>query len=629
MKKWILSCFLFLIFLLPVKVLATEAGTEKFYIDATIREDGSMLVKEYIVLNGTYNGTYRELYYRAENASSFVGDSPDDFYESSIYNGTDITDIKVASTSKNNVMSWNFSNLSIYSYFDPVSSGYSGLKNSYTINKNYRGYELKIYNPSSMNTAFYIEYVVKDAVVVHSDCAELLANFISGWQEDIGSVQIMIHLPKASNEFRVFSHGPLNGENELVGKDTAKVWWNDLSVGSKIDARVIFDKEIVPYASKKTNVSALDLILEFEEEQANKANEERTKARILYYFVLSLIIGIVILNVFLVIRFYLKYDKEYRYTLPSKYFREFPKEYGPEIVGYLFTKNNIKTEYLSASLLELVRKKALKLEMEPNKKDFKLINNSEKEPLTTEEKLLKEWFIEELGNEEVVTSKDMKSSSKKNYESFIAKYNTWKNAVIAKGDSYQFYEANTGKKSLYAIWFFISAFLLLMLGMWMEIWINFVFFVIFILFFIYVIASTKRSKVGNEDYSKWKALKNFMSDFSNMDEKELPELFLWEKYLVYATAFGIADKVQKEMKIKIDQMHLDTTGDDFVLLSGPYLHMGSSVSRMIHTSVNNAVHTAISTRAAAQSSNSSSGGFGGGSSFGGGGGGIGGGGGRF
>lgn len=628
LKKWH-TLFLFLLLLLPIKVFASDSGTEKFYIDATIREDGSMLVKEYIVLNGTYNGTYRNLYYKGDNLSVFRGLAPDDFYKTDIYNGSNITDIKVASVSKKDVNSWNFSNIDIDSYFSAVPNAYTGLKNSYTITQNYRGYDLKIYNPSSTNTAFYIEYVVEDAVVVHNDCAEMLSNFIGKWEEDIASVQIMIHLPSQSNELRIFSHGPLDGENELVGRDTAKVWWNDLSSDSEIDARIIFDKELVPFSSKKSNVNALDMILEFEENQANHANQIRMQARIVYYLILFIILAITILNIILVIRFYLKYDKEYRYTLPSKYFRDFPNDYGPEIVGYLFTKNNIKTEYLSASLLELVRKKALRLEMEPNKKNFKFENQVEKEPLTKEEEILKKWFLEEIGNGEVVTNKNMKDASKKNYDSFITKYDIWKNAVIAKGSSYQFFENNIGKKALYAIWFLLSAFIVFGLGIWIESIISIILLFFFIICFIYVLVSTKRTKKGNEDYEKWKALKNFMLDFSNMSEKELPELMLWEKYLVYATAFGIADKVQKAMKMRIEQMNLDTSSGDFVLLSRPYLYMNSSISNMIHSSVNNAVNTAISTRAAAHSSNSSSGGFGGGSSFGGGGGGIGGGGGRF
>ena len=54
---------------------------------------------------------------------------------------------------------------------------------------------------------------------------------------------------------------------------------------------------------------------------------------------------------------------------------------------------------------------------------------------------------------------------------------------------------------------------------------------------------------GINEKEQWNASKKFMEDFSMLDKKELPEIALWEHFLVYATAFGIADKVLKQLKI--------------------------------------------------------------------------------
>ena len=40
-----------------------------------------------------------------------------------------------------------------------------------------------------------------------------------------------------------------------------------------------------------------------------------------------------------------------------------------------------------------------------------------------------------------------------------------------------------------------------------------------------------------------------MKDYSLIKDREVFEVVLWEKFLVYATAFGIADKVLKQLKI--------------------------------------------------------------------------------
>ena len=148
-----------------------------------------------------------------------------------------------------------------------------------------------------------------------------------------------------------------------------------------------------------------------------------------------------------------------------------------------------------------------------------------------------------------------------------------------------------------------------------------------ILAIIYFIKATKRTKKGNEEYYKWKGLKNFLSDFGRLNEKELPEIKLWEKYLVYATMFGLATKVQKAMKMKLERMNYSDNIDFTYLTFDNYFFM-NSMSSTINNSLASAKST-ISRYEISNSSDSSSGGYGGGSSFGGGGFGGGSGGGRF
>ena len=54
---------------------------------------------------------------------------------------------------------------------------------------------------------------------------------------------------------------------------------------------------------------------------------------------------------------------------------------------------------------------------------------------------------------------------------------------------------------------------------------------------------------GENEIEKWKGLKKYMEDFSLLKEKEIPDLILWEHFLVFATVFGISKKVIKQLKI--------------------------------------------------------------------------------
>ena len=98
---------------------------------------------------------------------------------------------------------------------------------------------------------------------------------------------------------------------------------------------------------------------------------------------------------------------------------------------------------------------------------------------------------------------------------------------------------------------------------------------------------------GVDESAKWKGLKNYMENFSMIDKKELPEIVLWEEYLVYATAFGIADKVLKQLKIAYPS--IENTEN---LSNGVYIGLmmntdfSSSFSRSISTAISSSYSSA-------------------------------------
>ena len=95
-----------------------------------------------------------------------------------------------------------------------------------------------------------------------------------------------------------------------------------------------------------------------------------------------------------------------------------------------------------------------------------------------------------------------------------------------------------------------------------------------------------------------------------MKDKEVIDIKLWEKYLVYATAFGISEKVIKALKIKKIEIN------DQTILNNPYCFSRSFKTN--HRSFRNATRRASSI---SRSSSFNSSFYGGGGRGGGGGGG--------
>ena len=72
------------------------------------------------------------------------------------------------------------------------------------------------------------------------------------------------------------------------------------------------------------------------------------------------------------------------------------------------------------------------------------------------------------------------------------------------------------------------------------------------------------SQKGIDEYVKWHGLYEFLNSQTLMYDKEVVDIKLWEKYLVYATAFGISNKVIKALEVR----GLDVTSSP--ILSNPY-----------------------------------------------------------
>lgn len=644
MKKIRFILFSLFIMLLPIFVYAD--GTTRYYIEVNVLDNGDAEIKELKLMDGEYNGYKTDIRYKSNGLTKFDG-SKSSFEGSDIYNASALTDVKVYD------VKFTTTDFSIINNknreFVLVNSAEKGDYGVYTKTTNSEGIEILSYQPSVYKRASLVTYTLKDLVVVHNDIAELAHDFIgTDYQEDISNLIIRINLPSSSKELRIFSHGPLNGKNRIIDDKSVEITYETLDKENAVDGRVVFDKSIVPNATKKSNVDGLGKILEVEKERANYANKLREAARKrekmlqALAIIMEILLGIWLIGLIVIVyKFYNKNDKEYRSEFNGKYFRDFPEEYTPSTVSYLMNKS-INNLSFNAGILDLIRKKAITIEevtidkkglfKNKQQKDYKLSRNMNfnLDTLSTSEKKLFNLLIGTVGNGDYVILGDMKEFSKdyNNAKRLISGYDSWRYACESEAETEEFYENTKKEKTnciLYSLIFIPITFLALLCGSNMG---RVLLMDLFgILAIIYFSSATKRTKKGNEQYHKWKGLKNFLADFGRLDEKDLPEIKLWERYLVYATMFGLAAKVQNAMKMNLERMNY-SDNIDFTYLYFDNYYFSNSMTNAVNSSLSSARGT-ISTHELASSSDSSSGGYGGGSSFGGGGFGGGSGGGRF
>ncbi|MCI9281564.1 MAG: DUF2207 domain-containing protein [Bacilli bacterium] len=625
MKKFVLGLFLFLVF--PFVVNAADYDITDFYVKANILQNGDLEVNELIVLDGDFNGYERDILYANSNLSG------EDFANNRLYNASDITDVEIKAKYVDSVSMDTFNDKD-FDNFNMSSYATNSSKSLYVKSSLSKGYRYRMYYHSDNNkVAFYLKYIVKDAVVLHLDVAELYWTFIpEGFEDTINNINIEVYLPNTdnSNNFRIWAHGNLSGKVDFINKSGVKANINKVFTGEAVDIRMTFDKSLVleNLIFKKSNALALDEIIKVETDRANVANNLRKELllirNIVIYGTVMVYMAILVLGIYI----YYKYGKSPKSGYYSKYNREFIDDYNVEVIDYLM-KKQITPNAMSASIMNLIYKKNLSVNEIPNdskNKDYEFTLEN-KDNLDEGENILVDFLFDRVGKNRVnsdgkkcFSTLDLKkyANGTKTCTTFINSYTKWKNKVIEIGRNEKFYE-RSNVPIIYGLIILLLTIIVFVLGISRGV--DFIptylllFFAIF--FFIYTILIDKKTLRGSEHYDKWKAFKNFLNDFGSFELKELPEIVLWERYLVYATIFGLADKVQKNMNVRISEMNIDTLGYDYYP-SYVYINLGNTINSSINNAVNSAYSRQSANYANTHSSSSSGGGFGGGFSSGGG-----------
>lgn len=609
MKKVLVAIICFLC--IPVVTLAADYDIEHFYIDATLKDNGDMEVSELIVLDGTFNGYERDIIYQ----SSYTN-----------YNASDIENLSVSAKHVNKVSFETF-----YEYFDTFSQvtyANNGDMGKYILSSLSDGIRLRMYySTDNESTAFLIKYTLKDVGILHSDVVEYYWNFIgNGFEDDIKDLQIRVNYPSKMNkdDFSWWFHGPLTGNSDIVNVNSA--YTSVLASVKKVSAYEAVDfRTIVPkdgfnelLFKKIDNEEVKTSIIEHEDEIVAKDLEKIKKNKTLFYTFegLSVIYYVILIIVWIYV--YKKYDKERTPKFNLEYNREFIDDYNVEVIDYLMN-SNITPNAMSASIMNLIYKKNIKAEKILEEKDgykFTLLN---RDNLNETENYLVDFLFDRVGtNNEFTTSKLKKyAKSTQTCDIFMNSYTKWKNKVIEDGKNQNFFDKLPGRFG-YGFFMLLAAFLIYLFGVivfHVEFFLIHTLIFAAIIFIVYIGTIKRKSEKGIEDYTKWKAFKKFLNDFGTFDTKELPEIILWERYLVYATIFGLADKVEKAMNVKIKELDVSNMyGNNYIFINN--YNLTSSINHSINQAYQGAQSTI--TRESASASGGSFGGHGGGFSSGGG-----------
>lgn len=482
---------------------------------------------------------------------------------------------------------------------------------------------------TSATKKYRIEYIIEDAILKSNDCAELYWQFVgSDFEIDAKSIKGTIHLPtqaKSKDEIKVWGHTQeLNGEIYVTDLDKVEFSVNNFNSGNYVEVRIAMPTEMIKNSGRTYDGLILPTILREEQKWADEANRKRAYEKFITVAIAIIVIAITILiDVVLImkIRKYKKLVNNGPIIKPSqeiKYFREFPREEAsPAEAEFLVLKNRFSffnTEIgnvFSANLLNLYHMDYIDIQEDKNNKNnTKFILKATEEQIqgikNQDERSVYEYIVEASSGKLELTLKELQKYIT-SHPSSITKLQkelekSVKEKLYNKGyinkEKEEEYIKYRDTRVLYGVMiFFIAFFSIPIIGT-----MNILIILPAIVTLALIIACIRNiNKVINslniysqeaiDEMEMWKGLKKFMEDLSQIDKKEIPEVVLWEKYLIYATAFGIADKVLKQLRLIYPDFDTQVGMSTSTHIN---LMLGSSIGNTISSSINTSMSSAYS-----------------------------------
>lgn len=531
----------------------------------------------------------------------------------------------------------------------------NGQRYSFNPGKNYGPpgtYQVKVQNDKALidwsvaakdePRTFDVSYRVLNAVKIHNDVAELYRKFVGDAnKQPVGEVLVNLKLPAGAEKYeqgkdiRIWGHGPLDGQVNFRGVNAITWQVNDLPAHKFVEGRVVMPTSLFLDAASDahTGRTALPAILAEEANWAQEANRKRWLARLEIAGAFAILTGAA--GTLFVL--WQKYGRSYAAGFDGAYYRERPADYSPAELSILWNYRKIKAQDLTATILDLARRRFLRIEEAEAQvqnlwgskqvKTYRLTflpppdpascRKPEEAVLQPHEQVLLDYLVNTIGGgRNYIYLNDIEKYAKGNRRGFYDFWRKWTAGLADQGEEREFFD-HSGNMPLFTI---IGGLILFSAGA-AVVKVKAVLGIALLgagaLIGVIPRLFKRRSVTGQEDYVRWQAFRRFLLDFSQLQKHEIPSLAIWEHYLVYAVTLGVAREVIKQLALVFPHMQ----DGDYRFGYGWYTYHGAAGFESLHDSfgdIGTIVERSVNIAKAESKSSSDSGGGGGFSSGGGG-----------
>jgi uncharacterized membrane protein len=553
----ILGIGLFFVFVGNIVTPAKSYTTGPVTIEAQISPDGTLTVHEQrtFVFKGSFSAVWWDFNTKGTDGYTITGMS---------LTRRDGTTTKLEEVPFDTV--WRFSGGPGYPAFSVDKYGFADIDGEKV--DPYVFFEAK--NETLVIT---LDYTVANNVETYSDTAEFYWQIVNdSWSVDSSKVSLTLTLPAPANytkeagNVHAWGRGALNGNTEIREDGSLVFYVPRVAAGSYAEAQVLFPVEWMSDMPVEHSAEHLQMRLDEMALWEAEANQKRFETGLV--IALSIVVSLGALAIAFIV--FLVKGRGYKPRFKDKYLREIPSDDHPAVLGAIWNWGEIGARELDATIMRLADQGVIHLEKSVRSGEVVGAESAEDYSLAVDETkraalknpidraALKLVFDTVGAGEEPLFFSTISQNAYANPDDFGRAFDDWRGTVESEVERRRFFDRESPLKKVY-FWIggamtVIHAILALLLSFTANPG-PFIPPVIVGILVILLGSRVKRiSPEAAELRARSAALRNWLKDFSNLDEAIPTDVKVWDHFLVYATLFGVADKVNKQLAEKLPQV---------------------------------------------------------------------------
>lgn len=440
----------------------------------------------------------------------------------------------------------------------------------------------KIFSPFGGTSVFQYQYKVKGLVKQLNDGQIFKYNFFnSDYGAAVIDAQFKIKVPQSVkiNESLYFDGLKKQSDIQLQNNTyTIDVLMKN-HIKPYYEANIGFKGNFFQNASKIPRAS-YQTLAQFSDEvdKVRRADAQIDSQAVMFLWLL--LVGLVVLGgigIWILFIIYRRIGRQHRKVNTDVAFWQIPEDIGPAAAAMIVEKDNLAnlTNSFKAGVLYLVSEGFA--QMRETKTGIELIKKNDldenvpQEIVRLHEYLFLESDVKTLGSKETF---QVGSTQAKQFEAYKA-------SAIQTFQKLDLFDVDTGMPNgdfkgeknqifgfiplIFFIVFVSSSFVmnslkfdLLLIAMIST---ALALVVIYALLIIYYLHITRLKENQIVYYEQWIGFKRYLSTYTLLKERNITDVAVWKKYLVYATAFGVAEKVIQVMKVDFPDIYAAVNAD--------------------------------------------------------------------